>query len=77
MSDVVIGSLTDNQLLTYNQTTNKWINSVKPTYSINELTNYDNTIAPIDNDYLWYNVITDKWQPQTFEQEAPNYLSLW
>lgn len=77
LSDVVLGSLVNDNLLTYDQTSNKWINKVKPTYSINEMTDFDNTVAKLDNDFMSYNLTKSKWEPRTFEQEAPNYLTLW
>ena len=76
LSDVVLGSLVNDNLLTYDQTSNKWINKVKPTYSINEMTDFDNTVAKLDNDFMSYNLTKSKWEPRTFEQEAPNYLTL-
>ena len=41
------------------------------------MTDYDNTVAKLDNDFLSYNLSKSKWEPKTFNQENPNYLALW
>lgn len=77
LNDVVLGSLNNNDLLTYDQVSDKWINKVKPDYTIEEMTDFDNTVAKLDNDFLSYNLSKSKWEPKTFEQENPNYITLW
>lgn len=76
LNDVLLGSLTDGQLLTYSQTNDKWINKIKPNYTIEEMKDYDNSVAKLDNNFLSYNLSKDKWEPKTFEQENPNYIAL-
>lgn len=76
LNDVVLGSLNNNDLLTYDQVSDKWINKVKPTYTIEEMTDFDNTVPKLDNDFLSYNLSKSKWEPKTFEQENPNYITL-
>lgn len=76
LTDVQLGSLTNGELLTYNSTANKWVNQVKPEYTIEEMKDFDNTVAKLDNDFLSYNLSAAKWEPKTFEQEIPNYLAL-
>lgn len=76
LSDVQLGSLNNGELLTYNNTANKWVNQVKPDYTIEEMKDFDNTVAKLDNDFMSYNLSKDKWEPKTFELEVENYLSL-
>lgn len=76
LTDVQLGSLTNGDLLTYNNTANKWINQIKPDYTIEEMKDFDNTIAKLDNDFMSWNLSKDKWEPKTFELEVENYLSL-
>jgi len=67
LTDVSLSSLVDGNLLTYNQTLNIWTNQIKPTYAINEMTDFDNTVVKLDNDFMSWNLSKNKWEPKTFE----------
>lgn len=76
LTDVALGSLNNNDLLTYDQANDKWINKVKPDYTIEEMKDYDSSVAKLDNDFMSWNLSKNKWEPKTFDLEVENYFSL-
>ena len=40
------------------------------------MADYNNAKPILDNDFIGYNMSLGKYEPRTFEQEAPNYLTL-
>lgn len=75
MSDVNISSVASNQLLTYNGLTSKWVNFNKPSYTINEQTDFNNSITKNNGDYMIYNSSTNKWEPTTVQAEVLNVFN--
>lgn len=67
LTDTTITSPTDAQVLTYDDTTSKWINadaSTSSSSSLDDLT--DTTITtPTDGEALIYNSVTGKWENET------------
>lgn len=76
LNDVQLGSLNNGELLTYNNTANKWVNQTKPEYTIEEMKDYDSSVAKLDNDFMSWNLSKNKWEPKTFDLEVENYFSL-
>ena len=63
-------------MLTYNGLTSKWINFNKPSYSISEQLDFNNTIAPTDLAYMVYNSALSKWEPKTIPNNTPSYMRI-
>lgn len=76
LTDVQLGTLNNNDLITYDKPSNKFINKSKPEYTIEEMKDFDSTVAKLDNDMMAWNPSKNKWEPKTITQEGINYLSL-
>lgn len=76
LSDVTINSIQQNQMIRYDSISQSFINSDKYQYSLNELTNYETSITPQNQDYLTFNQTSNKWEPKTIEQETPSYMRI-
>jgi hypothetical protein len=66
LSDVTLTTPINGQLLTYvGAPTNQWVNSIKPTYTIAEQTDYQASPAPANLDSMVYDSSVNKWKPQS------------
>lgn len=74
LTDCDILNPLDGQLLTYNQSLGIFQNQVKPTYTINEQTDFDSTIAKSNDDIMIYDQALQKWKPQSIVTEVINYV---
>lgn len=77
LSDVTLTTPINGQLLTYvGAPTNQWVNSIKPTYTIAEQTDYQASPAPANLDSMVYDSSVNKWKPQSITQETLSYLRI-
>ena len=76
LGDVNISGPSDAQLLTFQNISSQWVNQNKPTYSIQEQTDFDSSITKNNLDYMAWNSSTSKWEPITVDTEVVNYLRI-
>ena len=75
LGDVNISGVSDAQLLTYQNISSQWVNQSKPTYSIQEQTDFDSSITKNDLDYMAWNASTSKWEPLSVSAEVLNVFN--
>ena len=75
LEDQSIITPSDGQLLTYDNTLQKWTNKVKPTYTIEEQKDYTTGAAKANLDLMSWNASTSKWIPYTPTLEVLNYFT--
>lgn len=76
LGDVNISGPSDAQLLTFQNISSQWVNQNKPTYSIQEQTDFNSSATKNDLDYMAWNASTSKWEPITVDAEVVNYLRI-
>lgn len=67
---------TDAQLLTYVGVGSEWRPQNKPTYAIQEQTDFDSSVIKNNLDYMAWNSSTSKWEPITVQTETPSYMRI-
>ena len=75
LGDVNISGVSDAQLLTYQNISSQWVNQSKPTYSIQEQTDFDSSITKNDLDYMAWNASTSEWEPLSVSAEVLNVFN--
>lgn len=77
LSDVDINSVSDEQILQYDSTSEKWVNTNLPTPEPGDLDSLtDVTISsPTNDQYLKYNSTTQQWENQEGPTPGPSALS--
>ena len=77
LSDVNINSVSDEQILQYDSTSEKWVNTNLPTPEPGDLDSLtDVTISsPTNDQYLKYNSTTQQWENQEGPTPGPSALS--
>lgn len=63
LTDVQFGTLNNNDLITYDQPSNKFINKSKPEYTIEEMKDYNTAVGKTDLDFMSWDAINSKWRP--------------
>ena len=76
LGDVNISGPSDAQLLTFQNISSQWVNQNKPTYSIQEQTDFNSSATKNDLDYMAWNASTSKWEPITVQTETPSYMRI-
>jgi hypothetical protein len=76
LDDVNISGVGDAQILTYQNISSQWVNQSKPTYTIQEQTDFDSSVIKNNLDYMAWNSSTSKWEPISVSTETVNYLRI-